>query len=148
MVVLQTTVAARLNFRGVAPDLVLVSIIAFAVLEERPRATFFAFAASLLQDVLSVGIYLNTIIKTLVSTIISTLKERFGGEEYSLVVALVAIFTPLYVLTEGLILYFFFQKTVSHFYLLFKVVVATVYNLILVPLLFPLLKLAIKVNAR
>ena len=58
VVILQSVVFARLHFFGVSPDLILVSIICFAVLEKRERAIVFAAGTSFLQDILSFGIYL------------------------------------------------------------------------------------------
>lgn len=138
--VLQTVVFSRINFMGVVPDLVLVSIVIFAVLEERNPATFFAASFAFIQDIFSSGIYLNTILKTIVSNVISSLKEEFIGDEYTFAAGMVAVFTPLYVLTEGLILLFVFHKEYSLPYFIFRMAAATIYNLVLLPVLFPIVK--------
>jgi rod shape-determining protein MreD len=140
VIILQTVVFARLNFLGVMPDLVLVSVIAFAVLGERTPANFFAAGLALLQDLLSAGIYLNTIIKLVVNNIIGGVKENYSGDEYSLTVSLVALFTPVQLIIEAAIIYFFLAGRFSPVYLLFRLFCATIYNLMLVPLIFPLVK--------
>lgn len=140
ILILQTVVFPRLNFMGVVPDLILVSVIVFAVVEERNPSTLFAAVLSFLQDLFSAGVYLNTIAKTIISNLISSVKEGFVGDEYSLCLLLVLIFSPLYILVEGGVLYFFFQKQFGLFYFIFRMVAATIYNLALVPILFPIVR--------
>jgi rod shape-determining protein MreD len=140
VIILQTVVFARLNFLGVMPDLVLVSVVAFAVLGERAPANLFAAGLSFIQDLLSAGIYLNTIVKLVVNNIIGGVKENYSGDEYSLTAGLVALFTPVQLIIEGLIIYFFFAGRFSPAYFIFKLFCATLYNLMLVPLIFPVVK--------
>jgi len=140
ILVLQTVIFSRLNFMGVSPDLALVSVIIFAVLEERSPSTLFAAAISFVQDCLSVGPYLNTAFKTVISNVISSVRERFVGDEYSFAAGMVAIFTPAYILAEVFFLYFVFQKEIGLLHLVIKIAVGTIYNLLLVPLLFPAVK--------
>jgi rod shape-determining protein MreD len=140
VLVLQTVIFSRLNFMGVSPDLALVSVIIFAVLEERSPSTLFAAAISFVQDCLSVGPYLNTVFKTVISNVISGVRERFVGDEYSFAAGMVAVLTPAYVLIEGAVLYLVFQKETGFSYLIIKILVGTIYNLLLVPLLFPAVK--------
>jgi len=143
VLVLQTVVFPRLNFMGVIPDLFLVSVVAFAVLAERTPATnhdgswpvtlFSAFSA-FLQDVLSTGIYFNTILKVVIGNVVCSIKERFIGDEYFLAAGMVLIFSPLYLfLTDGVIHFHFL-------YFVFRVVATTIYNLLMVLLLFPIVK--------
>lgn len=140
IIVLQTVIFSRLSYLGVVPDLVLVSVIAFAIREERRPATFFSAAAGFLQDIFSAGIYLNTIIKVLVSNAVSTVKEEFLGDEYSLMASMVAFFTPLVLVVEAAVFYFLFKTDLNIFQLLFRMVAATICNLLLVPILFPIVK--------
>jgi rod shape-determining protein MreD len=142
VLVLQTVVFSRLSFMGVTPDLILVSVVAFAVLEERTPATFFSAALGFIQDLFSSGIYLNVIIKTIVSNVISSVKEGFMGDEYGFTAGMVAVFTPLCLLLEGLALSLVFHKQFDLAFIIFKMAAATIYNLVLVPVLFPAVKWA------
>jgi len=140
VLVLQTVVFARLNFLGVMPDLVLVSVIAFAVLGERTPSNLFAAGLALVQDLLSAGLYLNTAIKLVAGNVAGGVKENYSGDDYSLTVSLVALFTPVQLVCEGLVIYFFFAGRFSPVYFAFKLFCATIYNLLLVPLVFPVVK--------
>ncbi|OGB88818.1 hypothetical protein A2625_02095 [candidate division WOR-1 bacterium RIFCSPHIGHO2_01_FULL_53_15] len=135
---LQTTVFARLNFFGVIPDLVLVSVIAFAVVSQKTPANLFSASLAFVQDCLSFGLYLNTIIKVVINNIVAGVKDGYVGDEYALTAGLVAVFTPAYLLIEGAVYYFFLAKQLSPGYFIFKMFIATIYNLMLVPLIFPL----------
>jgi rod shape-determining protein MreD len=139
---LQTVVFARLNIWGAAPDLILVSVIIFAVQEERKNTILFAAAAALLQDILSHGIYMNTVMKILIGYLVSSIKEGFAGEEFFLAAGSVAVLTPLALLVEGAVFYFFFSKPVDVPGLVTTMFLATIYNLVLVPVLFPLIRRA------
>jgi rod shape-determining protein MreD len=140
VIVFQTVVFARLNFLGVMPDLILVSVVAFAVLADRTPSNIFSAVISGLQDIFSTGIYVNTIIKLAINNIINSVKEGYVGDEYSLTISLVALFTPVQLMIEGMIAYCFFGRQFSLFYFIFKMFVGTIYNLMLVPILFPLVK--------
>ena len=140
VVIVQTVIAPRLNFFGVFPDLVLVSVIVFSVLNERTPATVFSAAAGFVQDILSTGIYLNTIVKVLAANVVITLKEEFAGDEYSFAAGMVAAFTPVILLLEHLVFFFFLDRQFSLSALLFKMAAGTVYNLLMVPLLFPIIR--------
>ena len=57
-----------------------------------------------------------------------------------LTAGLVALFTPVQLIIEGLIIYFFLAGRFSPVYFIFKLICATLYNLMLVPLIFPVVK--------
>lgn len=136
IIVLQTVVFARLNFLGVVPDLILVSVIIFSVKDKWQSATIFAGAAGFLQDVLATGPYINTIIKVLVCTIINHIKESLWGEEYSMIAGLVVSFTPLLLIIEMIVL----KRPFDPAHLLFHIFLGTLYNLIFVPILLPIIR--------
>ncbi len=140
VIVLQTVVFARLNFLGVMPDLVLVSVIAFAVAGERVPSNLFAAGLAWLQDLLSAGFYLNTVIKLIVNNVIVAVKDNYSGDAYSLAAGLVALFTPLQLVVEGLVVYFFLGGSFSPGYFVFRLVAGTIYNLILVPPVFSVVR--------
>ena len=140
ILVLQTVIFPRLNFFGALPDLVLVSVIAGAIAGEALPSNVFAAALALSQDLLAAGPYLNTIIKIIVNNIAGRLHDGFVGDDYALAAGLVALFTPLQAIVEGLIVYFFFGRQFSPAYFVFRLAAETVYNLLLLPLIFPLVK--------
>lgn len=140
MIALQSVVFARLSFFGVSPDLVLVSVISFAVLEKRNRATLFAAGSSFLQDILSFGIYMHTITRVVACSLVSTVKESFAGNGYSLTAGLVVFFTPLILIVEGGFYSLFGGRPIDIMQLLFTILVATFYNLFMVPVIFPIVK--------
>ncbi|MFC1570934.1 hypothetical protein ACFL31_00115 [Candidatus Margulisiibacteriota bacterium] len=140
ILVLQTVVFARLNFFGVRPDLVLVLAIVWAVLFSRRNATLLTLITALMQDILSFGIYLNIITKVVVGTLVSTMKEGFIGDDFHLAVWCVALFTPLSLIAEGIILFFFAHKQVDVPHLLFMMIFATIYNFILLYPIFFIVK--------
>lgn len=138
--VVQTVVAPRLNFFGVTPDLILVSVIIYAVLEEQGPAALFAAASGCLQDILTAGAYFNFILKVIVAGAVGALRDEFSGDEYSLAAGALAVVTPLLLLLEAAVLALFYDRRPDIPYLLFRMAAGTVYNLLMVPLLFPIIK--------
>ncbi|MFA6549613.1 MAG: rod shape-determining protein MreD [Candidatus Margulisiibacteriota bacterium] len=139
VIVLQTVAAARLNFFGVFPDLILVSVIILAVLEEEIPAVVLATLFGLAQDLLACGIYINTILKTLLCLIINIIKERFSGDENTLIFSLVAIVSPVLIIINGA-MQLAGGARLDLFYFIFTLLVGTLYNLLLIPLLLPLIR--------
>jgi rod shape-determining protein MreD len=137
---MQTVVFSRLHFFGVSPDLILVSIICFAVLERRERAIVFAAGSAFLQDILSFGIYLHTMTRVVISWLANSVKESFAGNEYSLAASFVFLFTPLALVIESGFHSVFGGRPFDIGHLLFTMLVATFYNLFMVPILFPILR--------
>ncbi|MFC1540514.1 rod shape-determining protein MreD [Candidatus Margulisiibacteriota bacterium] len=135
---LQTVVFARLNLFGAAPDLVLISVILFAVLEDRKNALLFAAGAAFLQDILGHGIYLNMVVKLLVGYLVSSIKEGFAGDELFQAIGSTAVFTPLALLAEGVVYYLFFGRQIDVLAFAASLVLSTFFNVLLVPILFPL----------
>jgi rod shape-determining protein MreD len=144
ILVLQTVLFTRLNLFGVSPDLVLVSIVIMAVLDKWQRALTFAAVGAFLQDVFSYGIYINVILKVLMCAVISGLKENLWGGQTSMVVLLVAACTPLVLLAEGLILIFFFGRPFLFSRLVLNIILQTAYNLVLIPVLLPVMRSLIR----
>ena len=138
--VLQTVVFARLSVFGVSPDLILVSVVGFAVLDQKQRSTVIAAGAGFIQDILSFGVYLHTITRVVISSLISAVKESFAGSEYFLAAVFVALFTPLALVVEGGFHAFFGGRHIDLIPLLSSILIATLYNLLMVPFLFPIIK--------
>lgn len=140
VLIVQTVIIPHFSFLGVTPDLALVSVITIAVLQEQMPATLFAAALGFGQDLLGGGFYWNTIIKTIASTVVNSIESGLSGDEYSFVAILVAGGTPLTILAERALLYFMFHQEPAWFYLCFQLLAGTLYNLLFVPLLFPIIK--------
>jgi rod shape-determining protein MreD len=140
IIVLQTVIFVRLNFLGVSPDLILVSVIGYAVLGKRQNSILFAAGSGFMQDILSYGIYLHTITRVVACSLVSAIKENFVGNELSLIAGLVAIFTPLVLIIEVGIYSVFWGRAFDLAQLATTIFIATVYNLIMVPILCPIIK--------
>lgn len=139
LIVLQTVAAARLNFLGVFPDLILVSVIIFAVLEDETLAVVLAALFGFAQDLLACGIYVNTLLKTLLCLVISIIKERFSGQDTALIYGLTAAVSPLFIIISG-ISQLAGGARLDLFYFIFTLLAGTLYNLLLLPLLLPLIR--------
>jgi len=140
LLICQTGVLPHLAFLGVTPDLVLVAVIIFAVLGKKEEAVLFAALGAGGQDLLSQGWFLQTILKVAVAAVIANFRDEFGGDEYNLAAGLVALVTPLYLLLELGCLFFISGREIGPGYILSKLIAGTIYNLIMVPLLYPLLR--------
>jgi rod shape-determining protein MreD len=127
--VLQAVISSRFN---IFPDLALVAVIIYAVLDEKEESIFFAAAAGFVQDILSVGFFVNTISKTLMAMAAGMINERFSGDKNELIVLLIALGTPLVMLVEG--------WSLGHFPDLTRILFTTFFNLCLVPFLLPLIR--------
>jgi len=139
VIVLQTVAAARLNFLGVFPDLILVSVIIFSVLEAETPAVVIAALFGFAQDLLARGIYANMLLKTLLCLAINIIKERFSGNENTLIFSLTAIVSPLFIIISG-ISQLVGGARLDLFYFIFTLLAGTLYNLLLALLLLPLIR--------
>lgn len=140
ILVLQSAVLPRLNIFGAIPDLLLVSVVVMAILQTDLQSAFFAAISGFFQDILSFGLYLNTITKIIVSKTISISKENLIDDPYFLALGFVAVLTPLIWGIEGAVFYFLFGRKIVLLPFVFRIIVATLYNLILVPVVFPVLR--------
>jgi len=130
---LQTVFLPKL---GLAPDLVLVSIIIFAVHYSYNRALVFTLFVSLAQDLFSSGGYYNLVFKALVCLLINLVKHNFEGEEHKLIFILVAILSPLSFVVEAFLVFPEFAIMT----VVLRTVWLTILNLLSVFLLLPLVE--------
>jgi rod shape-determining protein MreD len=134
-----------LNFFGIVPNLLLVLVIILTVLEEEPiTSLLLAALAGLAQDALASGPYLNTGVLVMTATLISLIKQSYTNDEYSFIAGLVALFTPLSLIVEAVLLSCFLDRTIVWPELFLNLVLGTLYNVILVPVCLPLLRKALK----
>ncbi|MBN2058453.1 MAG: rod shape-determining protein MreD [Candidatus Saganbacteria bacterium] len=144
VIVLQTVVFSRLPFFNVTPDIMLVLVVCYAVVEQTEMAFAAAALVGLVQDIMGSGIYLNTVSKLLAASVVSTVRESFLGEEFSLSALMVAVLTPSILLVEAVLLYSVADRSIDWMILAGRIALTTVYNLLFVPLLLPLVDRAFK----
>ena len=140
LLILQSSVFSRLCLFGVGPDLVLVAVVIFAVLNQDEKSTLFAAGTAFLQDLLSYGIYLNLVLKVAYTALINAMKKNFMGSEFFLAAVLLALFTFVTFILTGIIYPLLSGKPIDYPAWLLTVLIAMLYNLVFLPILFPILK--------
>jgi len=98
LLVLQTVIFPRLNLFGIYPDSFLVAVVVVAVTAESTPALLLAGFLGFLQDILSVGIYLNTMIKVMAGLVVANINREFVGDRGRLALGLTALISPAVVL--------------------------------------------------
>jgi rod shape-determining protein MreD len=139
LLVFQNVVFSRLNLFGISPDLILIAVIGMTVLADARQALGFAIVASLAQDLLSVY-YFNTFFNLALCLIILLIKERFEGEHQQLAIWLVLAFSPLQIIVQTLVSLIAFKSAPAGWLLAQKIVLLTLYNLLLMPIILGLLE--------
>ena len=136
LLVLQTVIFPRLNLFGIYPDSFLVAVVVVAVTAESTPALLLAGFLGFLQDILSVGIYLNTMIKVMAGLVVANINREFVGDRGRLALGLTALISPAVVLLESLFYAVFLEAKLDLWYILLKLIVQTGMNLLLVPVFF------------
>ncbi len=140
---LQTTVFADIRLFGARPELMFLLTIAFGVLEGPASGAVAGFASGMSQDFLlnqPKGITALTLV--LVGYAIGMLRQYIVSPSPLLPVFLVAGGTFGGVLFYGIVSFLLGQLDTSWWYLLRTAGLSAVYNAILTPLLFPILRRA------
>lgn len=140
---LQTTVFADIRLFGARPELMFLLTIAFGVLEGPASGAVAGFASGMSQDFLlnqPKGITALTLV--LVGYAIGMLRQYIVSPSPLLPVFLVAGGTFGGVLFYGVVSFLLGQLDTSWWYLLRTAGLSAVYNAILTPLLFPILRRA------
>jgi rod shape-determining protein MreD len=138
---LQTTVFADVRLLGARPELMYLLTIAFGVLEGPASGAVAGFVGGMAQDFLlnqPKGITALTL--TLLGYSIGMLRQYIVSPSPILPVVLVAIGTFGGVLAYGVISFLLGQLDTSWLYLLRVAALSAVYNAILTPLVFPILR--------
>jgi hypothetical protein len=136
ILLLQTVLFPRLPVFGAFPDLVMVCAVCATAASGSASALALVILLSFFQDLLSAGIYINTAGKLLLSALVIRVKERFLGDSRSLSLWLVLIGSPLLIGVEAGVHSLLYQSAFAFFPLLFRVVITTLYNLALTPLIY------------
>jgi rod shape-determining protein MreD len=140
---LQTTIFADIRLLGARPELMYLLTISFGVLEGPASGSVAGFVGGMAQDFLldqPKGITALTL--TLVGYAIGMLRQYIVSPSPVLPVFLVAGGTFAGVLFYGVVSFLLGQLDTSWLYLLRVAALSAVYNGILTPLLFPLLRRA------
>lgn len=141
LLLIQTVLLPFVTFFGAMPDLFLVAVVIYTVQAEKGTSTFFAAGAGFLQDLFSAGFYVNTLSKVVISLLVGGIGDEVVGDARSFSASMVAIITPLYLIVEGLVIYFGGHHF-SVFYYLLEILLTTLYNLALVPVIYFLMQKA------
>jgi rod shape-determining protein MreD len=140
---LQTTVFADVRLFGARPELMYLLTIAFAILEGPASGAVAGFAGGMAQDFLlnqPKGITALTLV--LVGYAIGMLRQYIVSPSPVLPVFLVAGGTLAGVVFYGVVSFLLGQLDVSWLYLFRVAVLSALYNAILTPLLFPIMRRA------
>ena len=140
---LQTTVFADIRLFGARPELMYLLTIAFGVLEGPASGAIAGFAGGMAQDFLlnqPKGITALTLV--LVGYAIGMLRQYIVSPSPVLPVFLVAGGTFAGVCFYGVVTFLLGQLDTSWIYLFRVAVLSAIYNAILTPLLFPILRRA------
>jgi rod shape-determining protein MreD len=139
--VLQSTLFAQVKLGGVKPDLVYLVTIVLAFLEGPSSGALAGFAGGMAEDFLlnqPKGITALTL--TLVGYTVGVMRQYIVSPSPLLPVALVGVTTFVGVLFNQLVSFLLGQSDVGITYVVRVAVLAGLYNAVLTPLLFPVIR--------
>lgn len=140
---LQTTVFADIRLLGARPELMYLLTISFAVLEGPASGAVAGFVGGMAQDfLLNAPKGITALTLTLVGYAMGMLRQYIVSPSPVLPVFLVAGGTFVGVLFYGVVSFLLGQLDTTWMYLLRVAALSAIYNGILTPLLFPLLRRA------
>jgi rod shape-determining protein MreD len=140
---LQTTVFAEINLLGAKPELMYLITIAFAILEGPASGAITGFAGGMAQDfLLDAPKGITALTLTLLGYAVGMARQFIVSPSPVLPVVLVAVGTFGGVLFYGVVSFLLGQLDTSWLYLLRVSLLSAVYNAILTPLVFPIMRRA------
>jgi len=140
---LQTTVFADVRLLGARPELMYLLTIAFGVLEGPASGAVTGFAGGMAQDfLLNAPKGITGLTLTLVGYSVGMLRQYIVSPSPMLPVFLVAGGTFAGVLFYGIVSFLLGQLSIGWLYLFRVALLSGLYNAILTPLVFPLLRRA------
>jgi rod shape-determining protein MreD len=146
---LQTTVFADIRLLGARPELMYLLTIVFAFLEGPASGAVAGFAGGMAQDFfLDEPKGITALTLTLLGYAVGMLRQYVVSPSPLFPVVLVAGGTFVGVLFNRLVAFLLGQLDVSLLYILRVAALSALYNAILTPLLFPLLRRAIEGTSR
>jgi rod shape-determining protein MreD len=138
---LQSTVFAQIKLAGAKPELLYLVTIVLAMLEGPSSGAIGGFSAGMAQDFLlnqPKGITALTL--TLVGYVVGTVRHYITTPSPALPTLLVGAGTAAGILFYGLVSFLLGQLPVGFLFLLRVAFLSAIYNALLTPLLFPLLR--------
>ncbi len=140
---LQVIVISRFTVFGVRADLPLIVTTLFAVTYGAEQGFTAGFLFGFIQDILGGVLYISTFSRAILGFLVGTFKESVLGTEETIAVSAVFVATVTNFLLELVILFFFFGKPLaSPFVLIVTLIISCVFNSVLAPLLFPVVRAA------
>jgi rod shape-determining protein MreD len=140
---LQTTIFAEVNLLGAKPELMYLITIAFAMLEGPASGAITGFVGGMAQDfLLDAPKGITALTLTLLGYAIGMARQYIVSPSPVLPVVLVALGTFAGVLFYGVVSFLLGQLDSTWLYLLRVAVLSAIYNAILTPLVFPIMRRA------
>lgn len=140
---LQTTIFAEINLLGAKPELMYLITIAFAMLEGPASGAITGFVGGMAQDfLLDAPKGITALTLTLLGYAIGMARQYIVSPSPVLPVVLVALGTFAGILFYGVVSFLLGQLDSTWFYLLRVAVLSAIYNAILTPLVFPIMRRA------
>lgn len=140
---LQTTVFAEINLLGAKPELMYLITIAFGILEGPASGAITGFAGGMAQDfLLDAPKGITALTLTLLGYAIGMARQFIVSPSPVLPVVLVAVGTFAGVLFYGVVSFLLGQLDATWLYLVRVAVLSALYNAILTPLAFPIMRRA------
>jgi len=138
---LQITIVSRLSVFGVKADLLLIITTLFAVTYGAENGFFVGMLCGLVQDVFGGSFYMQLVSRALLGFLIGTFKESVFGTEESVAFMAVFVATVTNFVLETVILFFFFGRPfASPLILAATLIISCLYNSLLAPLFYPLVR--------
>ena len=140
---LQTTIFAEINLLGAKPELMYLITIAFAMLEGPASGAITGFVGGMAQDfLLDAPKGITALTLTLLGYAIGMARQYIVSPSPVLPVVLVALGTFAGVLFYAVVSFLLGQLDSTWLYLLRVAVLSAIYNAILTPLVFPIMRRA------
>ena len=138
---LQSTIFAQIKLAGATPELLYLVTIVLAMLEGPSSGAIGGFSAGMAQDFLlnqPKGITALTL--TLVGYVVGTVRQYITTTSPALPTLLVGAGTAAGLLFNGLVSFLLGELSVGFLFLLRTTFLSAIYNALLTPLLFPLMR--------
>ena len=137
----QITIISRLSVFGVKADLLLIVTTLFAVTYGAEEGFLMGLFCGLVQDIFGGSFYMQTVSKAVLGFLIGTFKESVFGTEEGVALIAVAVATVTNFILELTMLFFFFGRPVaSPLALMSALIISCLYNSLLAPVFFPIVK--------
>lgn len=138
---IQTIVVSRFTVLGVRADLLLIITALYAVTFGAEKGFLVGLLCGSIQDLLGTAFFAHTIPFALLGFLIGTFKESVFGTEESVALTAVFVATVTNCIFELLFLFFFFGRPLaSPLILLATIIISSLYNSVLAPLIYPLIR--------